>query len=40
MSDTRTEHDFRVDPDHLRRQVDPADLPFAIWRVAPPGGAA
>lgn len=28
MSDTRTEHDFRVDPDHLRRQVDPADLPF------------
>src|SRR5919204_2168634 len=28
MSDTRTEHDFRIDPNHLRRQVDPADLPF------------
>ncbi|MDR0359686.1 MAG: AAA family ATPase, partial [bacterium] len=36
MSDTRTEHDFRVDPDHLRRRVDPSDLVFdSTAEVAP-----
>ncbi|MBO0689147.1 MAG: AAA family ATPase [Candidatus Dormibacteraeota bacterium] len=36
MSDTRTEHDYRIDPDHLRRRVDPGDLAFdSTAEVAP-----
>ena len=23
-----------------RIRLDPADLPFAIWRIAPPGGVS